>query len=420
MSDDVCLTRERLKLLERVLHFTGVSFYEEVTPQERAEFAEKQLSWILNNTETRQAFQEYNPTSVTLTLTFSTRLSGLATAISNYIAGNNLYARLPLELPQLIGSRFYQHDPVFGEDIDSLIGRPQKEPLFLKGDLKKKDAIRIADFACAPKKGGSGDLLFLKDVLGTLFPDKKFEFFGYDVDFRERYPVFTETGEFVGWDSGYIFEGEGIVTLKGDTYYNANNPAFNIVPQRKNSSYVNTFDISHNRYDIIINSMFYSLFEMNIEPRESLDIILQNQLALRSPGGVLFLNTCDDCFKIFPFPQATALPQVIPFISSLENIRQKINEILIGGKYCNGVYDLPYSPAPEEREEVEKAIYIAHRLATRDVTFLDRLFETYERIDEGANLQAALSCLTDLNLSIAPERRAGVRMRVYSIKRSIT
>ena len=269
--------------------------------------------------------------------------------------GNNLYDRqVTAKLPQLQNSEYFRHDPIFGEYIDSLIGNPQILPLILERSLRGKKVIKIADFGCAPKKEGSSNLVFLKSILTTLFPDKRFEFFGYDIDFRGRYPNFDSDGNFVGWEEAYLFDGEGTASYKEDTYYNANDPSFNIIPRQEDSKLLNTFDTSHNQYDIVINSMFYSVYEMNGEPEESLDIMRGNLLDIRNPEGVLFLNTCDDCFKIFPSPERESLPEVIPFISSLDNIGNKIDEILTGGAYCKGLYNQSYKPSKEEKGKGQK------------------------------------------------------------------
>ncbi len=413
--------RQRIREMERIFHFCGYSFFDEVSSAERSSLADNYFSWISRNEDLLEAFETYRPTSVTLTWTFESRISGLAAVISNYIAGNSLFNReIIANAPEFQKSQFFRHDPYFGEYVDALIGEAKPPELMPQADLSGKDVIKIADFACAPKKDGGSSILFLKAILQKLFPDKQFEFFGYDIDFPGRYPKFNEDGNFKGWQEGYVFDGEGVAHHDGSTYYNAaQNPQFNLVPQRKESGFVNTFDVSHNRYDVIINSMFYSVLEMNGEPEESLDIMRNNLLSLRTPQGVVFLNTCDDCFKIFPAQSDDALPVVIPFISSISNIEQKIKELLVGGKYCKGVYDASYEPSAEERKKVEMSLYLAHRLARRDLTFLDRLFEAYERVNENANLEHTLLCLTGPNLIVGQERRKQARARIYAIKQGI-
>jgi hypothetical protein len=287
-------------------------------------------------------------------------------------------------------------------------------------NLVSREVIKIADFACAPKKDGGSSILFLKRILHGLFPSKRFEFYGYDIDFQNRYPQFDEDGNFNGWQEGYVFDKEGVAQYNGATYYNAaQNSQFNLVPQGNGNGFSDTFDASRNRYDIIINSMFYSVLEMNGEPEESLRIMRDTLLALRTQQGVVFLNTCDDCFKIFPAQGDNALPVVVPFISSMTNIEQKVAEVLMGGKYCNGIYGSDYEPSTEERKRVETALYLAHRLARKDLTFLDRLFETYQGINEGANLDDSLSCLTNPNMRIGQARRKYARDRIYATKQSI-
>ncbi|MBI4232022.1 hypothetical protein HY605_02215, partial [Candidatus Peregrinibacteria bacterium] len=258
-----------------------------------------------------------------------------------------------------------------------------------------------------------------------LFPHKHFEFFGYDIDFHDRYPRFDENGNFKGWQEGYAFDREGVAHHNGVTYYNASmNPQFNPIPQRRDQRFVNTFDTSQRIYDVIINSMFYSVFQMNGEPEESLDRMRENLLSLRNPSGVVFLNTCDDCFKIFPAPNSEPLPVVVPFICSIANIEQKVNELLSGGNYCGGVYGFGSERSKneltqEEKKAVEKALYRAHRLARSDVTFLDRLFEAYEMINRGSTLDKALESLTDPNLVINHKRRAQTREKMYAVKQGI-
>ncbi|MBM2834468.1 MAG: hypothetical protein HW406_1629 [Candidatus Brocadiaceae bacterium] len=162
--------------------------------------------------------------------------------------------------------------------------------------------------------------------------------------------------------------------------------------------------------------MFYSVLEMNGEPNESLDIMRDNLLGLRTPQGVVFLNTCDDCFKIFPAPDNSALPVVVPFISSIGNVEQKARELLIGGVWCKGAYHSGYEPSGEEWKRVKTSLYYAHRLAKRDLTFLDRLFEAYERINEGSSLEQALSSLISPDLVISQERGKQTRNKIYSKK----
>ncbi len=413
--------RQRIREMERIFHFCGHSFIDEESPMERSSLANKYFSWISRNPKVLEAFESYKPTSVTLTWTFESRISGLVAVIANYMAGNSLFNRtLVAGVPEFQKSQFFRHDPYFGEYVDSLIGEANLSEFMSKGDLSRKDTIKIADFACTPKKDGGSSILFLKAVLPKLFPEKKFEFFGYDIDFQDRYPKFDEDGNFKGWEEGYVFNREWVAHHNGSTYYNAaQNPQFNLVPQRKGLKFVNTFDTSHNKYDLIINSMFYSVLEMNGEPKKSLDIMRKNLLSLRTPQGVAFLNTCDDCFKIFPVQTSEALPVVVPFISSVTNIEQKVREILIGGKYCNGVYSFDYEPVQEEQKRVEMSLYNAHRLATRDLTFLDRLFEVYERINEGSNLEQGLSCLINPHLIIDQERKRQTREKIYSIKQNI-
>ncbi|MBU1201757.1 MAG: hypothetical protein KJ583_07775 [Nanoarchaeota archaeon] len=413
--------RQRIREMERIFHFCGNSFFDEVSPTERASLADKYLSWISKNQDLLSAFEAYKPSSVTLTWTFESRISGLSAVIANYIAGNSLFdRRIVANAPKFQESQFFRHDPYFGTYVDTLVGEPGPPEMIPQTDLRTKDIIKIADFACAPKKDGCSSILFLEAVLPILFPNKKFEFFGYDIDFQERYPQFDGDGNFKGWQEGYSFDSRGVAHHNGLTYYNAaQNPQFNLVPQKKGGRFTNTFDVSHNKYDIIINSMFYSVLEMNGEPEESLRIMRENLLSLKSSQGVVFLNACDDCFKIFPAKSDDALPVVVPFISSMSNIEQKIGEILTGGKYCKGVYDVAYNPPTEERKRVEAVLYLAHRLSRKDLTFLDRLFETYERINEGANLEDSLSCLTNPDLMVGQERRKYVRDRVYAIKQGI-
>lgn len=294
--------RQKIREMERIFHFCGNSFFDEVSPTQRSHLAEIYSSWILRSHELVEAFEEYNPSSVTLTWTFETRISGLAAVIANYISGNGLFdRRIVTNVPEFQESQFFRHDPYFGVYVDGLIGKPTPPEIMLSADLGYKDVIKIADFACAPKKEGSS-ILFLKRILPKLFPNKRFEFYGYDIDFQDRYPHFDENGNFNGWQEGYLFDEEGVAQYNGATYYNnaAQNPQFNLVPQRGNNGFANTFDVSHNRYDVIINSMFYSVLEMNREPEESLSIMRDNLVSLRIQQGVVFLNTCDDCFKIFP------------------------------------------------------------------------------------------------------------------------
>lgn len=416
--------RQRIREMERIFHFCGHSFFDELASTERSLLADKYFSWISRNPELLEAFEAYMPTSVTLTWTFESRISGLAAVIANYIAGNSLFDReISANAPEFQNSQFFRLDPYFGEYADSLVplvGEARPPELILETDLSRKGTIKIADFACAPKKEGGSSILFLKAVLPRLFPDKQFEFFGYDIDFQDKYPQFDEAGNFKGWQEGYVFDRDGVAHHNGSTYYNAaQNPQFNLVPGREGDIFANTFDVSHNRYDVIINSMFYSVLEMNGEPQESLDMMKDNHLRLRTSEGVVFLNTCDDCFKIFPAQSDDALPVVVPFISSASNMKQKVREVLTGGMYCKGVYNPHYEPSPDERRRVESSLYLAHRLARRDLTFLDRLFETYERVKEGADLEHALSCLTDPNLMLGQERRKLARARIYAIKQGI-
>lgn len=420
MMSDLQLERRELAEMERALHFTGEYFPDEIAQETRTEIAKKQLKNIEGNPETKQEFEKYTPKSVTLPWTFGARLSGLAAVIANCIMDASIFSReIAEKLDELREGIYYSHDPMFGRYVDSLIGSPNAPISYVNAGLCRKEVIKIADFACAPKRGGGSTILFLKKMLGKAFPEKHFQFFGYDIDFRERYPKFDAKGRFTEWEKGYIFDDGGIATLNGDIYYNANNPRFNIVPVRADSQFNNTFDKSHNSYDIIINSMFYSVFEMNGEPKESLDIMLNNLLSLRTSQGILFLNTCDDCFRIYPSPKANELDMIVPFISSLDNIKQKIRDILTGYKYCKGVFAQSGAPTQDDEKRVEEAMYKAHRLATRNLTFLDRLFETYERISEGANLDEALGCLTGPNLSISPARKEATRKRIYSIRRYI-
>jgi hypothetical protein len=413
--------RQRIREMERIFHFCGNSFFDEVSPTQRAHLADIYSSWISRSPEVVEAFEEYKPSSVTLTWTFETRVSGLAAVIANYISGNSLFdRRIVLDIPEFQESQFFRHDPYFGVYVDGLIGKPTPPEIMPATDLGSKEVIKIADFACASKKDGGSSILFLQKILPRLFPNKRFEFYGYDIDFQGRYPHFDEWGNFSGWQEGYLFDQEGVAQYNGSTYYNAaQNPKFDLVPQRRNNRYTNTFDKSHNRYDIIINSMFYSVLEMNGEPEESLSIMRDNLLSLRTQQGVVFLNTCDDCFKIFPAQDCDAMPVVVSFVSSMSNIEQKVAEVLMGGKYCNGVHGSDYEPSTEERKRVETALYLAHRLARKDLTFLDRLFETYERINEGANLNDSLLCLTNPDLMIGKARRNYQRNRIYAIKQGI-
>lgn len=409
-----------LREVERVLSFCGIQFHDEMRMQKRHDIAATYKRWIMSNEETRSAFQHYKP-NVNLPMTFSTRMSGLAVAIANYIKGNDLYDRQTVAgLPHFQNNTFYQRDPIFGEHIDELLGKADTVPLVLGNNLCTKPVVRIADFGCAPKRGGSSSLLFLKSILTRLFTDRQFEFYGYDIDFRPQYPVFSDDGTFTGWEDAYNFDRHGIARLNGDVYYNAQNPLFNIMPKRKKSQFVNTFNPFHNQYDIIVNSMFYAVFEMNGEPPESLAISLYNMLAMRSPDGILFLNTCDGCFKIFPAPDTEPHQNVIPFISTLDGVERKIANLLTGNVYCRGVYRNGHKPDAQDYTKIEKAVYRAHRLATSGITLLDRLFEAYERINEGSDLDHAISVLTDPAVSIPPARRAAVRDKIYSIRRKMT
>jgi len=420
MMSDLKLERQQVAEMERALHFTGEYFPDEVAQETRTEIAKRQLKNIEGNPETRQEFEKYSPKSVSLPWTFGARLSGLSIVIANCIMDMDIFGReIADNLDELRECIYYSHDPMFGRYVDDLIGLPHVPTFCVNMGLCRKDVIKIADFGCAPTKEGGSTILFLKNIFTKAFPNKHFQFFGYDIDFRERYPKFNGEGGFIGWETGYVFDEQGMATLNGDIYYNANNPRFNIVPVRADSRLENTFDRSHNTYDIIINSMFYSVFEMTGEPKESLDVMLNNILSLRSSQGILFLNTCDDCFRIYPSPTTHELGAVVPFISSLGNIQQKVRDILTGYKYCRGVFAQSGAPKPNDEKRVEEAIYKAHRLATRDLTFLDRLFETYERINEGANLDEALACLVDPNLSTSPARKELTRGRIYSIRQDI-
>ena len=41
--------RRRAKEVERVLHFCGISFWDESSPEQRYERADKYLKWVLSN-----------------------------------------------------------------------------------------------------------------------------------------------------------------------------------------------------------------------------------------------------------------------------------------------------------------------------------------------------------------------------------
>ncbi|MBF8278072.1 MAG: hypothetical protein HW390_3145, partial [Candidatus Brocadiaceae bacterium] len=85
--------RHRIREMERIFHFCGHSFFDEVSPLERSLLVEKYFSWISGNPEVLEAFESYRPTNVTLTWTFESRISGLAVVIANYIAGSSLFDR---------------------------------------------------------------------------------------------------------------------------------------------------------------------------------------------------------------------------------------------------------------------------------------------------------------------------------------
>lgn len=406
--------------LERALHFCGVSFWDEVNPEERSEVARQCLKAVLGNPETCNRYRECVVDELSNPWTFSTRSSGLAIALANCIVGLDLYDRTFLpSVTSCANSRFLQHDPSFGAYVDRLIGLPTQRQVRVPTDLPSRRTISIADFGCAPAKGGSGTLNFVKGVLGTLLPDRVFEFAGYDVNFRGEYPLFSEAGTLVGWEKGYEFDTRGTTQVHGVTYFNSRESAYNIVPKSEGRNFRNTFDVSHARYDIVLNSMFYSVHEMNGVSDRILEQMLQNMLAVTKPGGVLFLSTCDDCFKVFPAPATTPVREVLPFICSIDNVESKALELLVGGKYCKGCYSDSDSVTEESRHAVECSLYRAHRLAVRDATFLDRLFEAYRMIDRGSSLEDALALLVSAAFSLDPAKRAATRERIYARKKGI-
>ncbi|HUW30538.1 MAG TPA: class I SAM-dependent methyltransferase [Planctomycetota bacterium] len=418
MTTDIRLSKQQWVEDERVLHFCGVSFPDEVSSDERAAIAASLRREITASKEATEAFDSYHPESISSPYSFSTRIAGVAVAIANYVAGNPLFDRRFLAmLPKLTCSRFFRWDPAFGEEVDHLIGRPEGLGPVCPSPLRAKQTLRVADVGCAPKRNGSGTLLLLKDVLTSLFPDKRFEFFGYDIDYRQEYALFGDNSG-LSWEQGYLTDSTGVAEVGGAVYYDARNPRFNIRPQYDNGIFIDTFDRNYNRCDIIVNTMFYSVLEMNNEPPESLRVMLENLLAMRTAEGALFLNTCDDCVRVFPSPGDRALDAVIPFVPSSESIGSKIDDILTGGVYCTGMHDSTDPPGPEEREEIRKHLYRAHRLATRELTFLDRLYEVYERVNE-ARRHDALAPLSDPAMQLDPERKASTRKRIYALKCSL-
>jgi len=263
----------------------------------------------------------------------------------------------------------------------------------------------------------------MRNAFQAILPHRDIWFHCYDIVYRDKYPRFNSDGKFLGWQRTYHFNRDGIAEFDGITYFDATrNPAFNIVPQNTGNRYHNTYDSGHVKYDIITCSMLYGVYEIQGYPQEVLACMLQNLLDSLADDGVLFLNTCDDCFKIFQPGQMTPLFPVIPFIVGPRNIPEKVRSLIDGNIYTQGLQ--PKSGChwtPEKTQmvayELQRAMYQAHRLATSEMTFLERLFEAYRSVDEGASCDEICAILSSPTLQISDKQRLANRQRVISAKR---
>lgn len=411
------ISRKDQDAWERSFHFTGITPYDELPPYEKGRYAQQFMRFIDATPQVREAFAAYKHLPGTSTHTFATRISGITRVIANSIKQQPFFDRRIRDVAPM-HNRFSSYDPFFGENVDAMIGPTRSNACYpFETDFHKKKRIRIADFGCSPKRGGSPTLLFLKKTLCSIFPDKEISCVGYDIDFLQRYPHFDRKGKWQGWEKGYAPDSDGCCVVNGIEYRDATWPRHNIVPMLYGTKIIHTFVPADEPFDFVLNTMFYSVAQISGASQQTLAHMRKAQHDSLHPGGILFLNTCDDCYHIYPAACDTPLNTTIPFISTLQNITQKTSDLIDGSSYCAQI-DLEGVPIEKAKQRIYQAIFRAYRLGDSRLSFLDRIFDIYRLSLTGMTLSRTISHLEDPDLCIIESRKEENMSYVQMIRAS--